>query len=97
MDKKIQIIQLKILLVILEIFLVFLIWTLLQVIFKPKQEAESYQAQPQKEVQETFREQTKPEVKVPEPTATPFVLTNIDTIRVVITNKETGGIYHEKP
>lgn len=97
MDKKIQVIQLKILLVILEIFLVFLIWTLLQVIFKPKQEAESYQTQPQNEVQETFREQTTPEVKVPEPTATPFVLTNIDTIRVVITNKETGGIYHEKP
>lgn len=97
MDKKIQVIQLKILLVILEIFLVFLIWTLLQVIFKPKQEAESHQAQPQKEVQETFREQTKPEVKIPEPTATPFVLTNIDTIRVVITNKEDGGIYHENP
>lgn len=98
MDKKIQIIQLKILLVILEIFLVFLIWTLLQVIFKPKQEAESHQAQPQNGVQETFREQTKPEeVKIPEPTATPFVLTNIDTIRVVITNKETGSIYHETP
>ncbi len=96
MDKKIQVIQLKILLVILEIFLVLLIWTLLQVIFKPEQNAESYQAQPQNEVQETFREQKKPEVKVPEPTPTPFVLTNIDAIRVVITNKETGGIYHEK-
>lgn len=94
MDKKIQIIQLKILLVILEIFLVLLIWTLVQLIFKPKQEAEIYQATPSQEAQETFREQTRTEVKIPEPTPTPFVLTNIDTIRVVITNKETGGIYH---
>ncbi|MBR6665145.1 MAG: SpoIID/LytB domain-containing protein [Lachnospiraceae bacterium] len=95
MDKKIQIIQLKILLVILEIFLVLLIWTLVQLIFKPKQEAEIYQAGPSQDVQEAFREQTGTEVKVPEPTPTPFVLTNIDTIRVVITNKETGDIYHK--
>ena len=93
MDKKIQIIQLKILLVILEIFLVLLIWTLVQLIFKPKQEVDSYQAGTSQDVQEAFREQTRTEVKVPEPTPTPFVLTNIDTIRVVITNKETGDIY----
>lgn len=30
-----------------------------------------------------------------QPTPTPFVLTNFDIIRVVITNKETGSIYHE--
>jgi len=95
LDKKIQVIQLKILLVILEIFLVLLIWTLVQLIFKPKQEAEIYQAGPSQDVQEAFREQTRTEVKVPEPTPTPFVLTNIDTIRVVITNKETGDIYHK--
>ncbi len=95
MDKKIQVIQLKILLVILEIFLVLLIWTLVQLIFKPKQEAEIYQATPSQEAQETFREQTRTEVKIPEPTPTPFVLTNIDSIRVVLTNKETGGIYHK--
>lgn len=96
MDKKIKIIQLKILLVILEIFLVLLIWTLLQLIFKPKEEAENFRATPKSEVQETFKEQgnkTKAPVATPEPT--PFVLTNFDKIRVVITNKETGGIYHD--
>lgn len=30
-----------------------------------------------------------------QPTPTPFVLTNFDIIRVVITNKENGSIYHE--
>ncbi len=96
MDKKIKIIQLKILLVILEIFLVLLIWTLLQLIFKPKQEAEHFRAQPDSEVQETFKEQADKH-KVPEvtPVPTPFVLTNFDKIRVVITNKETGEIYHK--
>ena len=96
LDKKIKMIQLKILLVILEIFLVLLIWTLLQLIFKPKQEAEHFRAQPDSEVQETFKEQADKH-KVPEatPLPTPFVLTNFDKIRVVVTNKETGGIYHE--
>lgn len=101
MDNKIKVIQLKILLVILEIFLVLLIWTLLQLIFKPKQEAESFQAESKTKVQETFNEQQVVEQKQPEatsvptPAPTPFVLTNFDKIRVVITNKENGGIYHE--
>lgn len=101
MDKKIKVIQLKILLVILEIFLVLLIWTLLQLLFKPKQEAEQFQAGPKTQVQETFKEQQVVEQKQPEatsapaPVPTPFVLTNFDKIRVVITNKENGGIYHE--
>ncbi len=30
-----------------------------------------------------------------QPTSVPFQLTNFDKIRVVLTNKETGGIYHE--
>lgn len=30
-----------------------------------------------------------------QPTTVPFQLTNFDKIRVVLTNKETGGIYHE--
>ncbi len=30
-----------------------------------------------------------------QPTPVPFQLTNFDKIRVVLTNKETGGIYHE--
>lgn len=96
MDKKIKIIQLKILLVILEIFLVLLIWTLLQLIFKPQRETEHFRAQPNAEVQETFKEQADKQ-KAPEakPAPPPFVLTNFDKIRVVITNKETGGIYHE--
>lgn len=96
MDKKIQVIQLKIVLVILEIFLVLLIWTLLQVIFKSPEEAESYQANPKNQAEQTFYEQTAPEVKIPEPSPTPFLLTNMDTIRVVITNKETGGVYHKE-
>ncbi len=97
MDKKIKIVQLKILLVILEIFLVLLIWTLLQLIFKPGQEAESYGAHQEQEIKETFKEQPVGKQGKPEPTPapTPFVPTNFDKIRVVITNKETGGIYHE--
>ncbi|MBR4084209.1 MAG: SpoIID/LytB domain-containing protein [Lachnospiraceae bacterium] len=101
MDKKIKVIQLKILLVILEIFLILLIWTLLQLLFKPKQEAEHFKAGPKMKVQETFKEQQveiqkEPEATViPTPAPTPFVLTNFDKIRVIITNKEKGGIYHE--
>lgn len=34
------------------------------------------------------------ETPAPIPTATPFVLTNFDKIRVVITDKTTGSIYH---
>ncbi|MBQ7776859.1 MAG: SpoIID/LytB domain-containing protein [Lachnospiraceae bacterium] len=84
MNKKIKFIQLKILLVILEIMLVLLIWTLVQVVFLKRDEvAERFQATP-----------TQP-TEQPIPTATPFTLSNFDKIRVVITNKETGGIYHE--
>lgn len=97
MDKKMKVIQLKILLVILEIFLVLLIWTLIQLIFKSKHQTESYQASPDKEVQETFREQIIKEKEPAQPTPSPFVLSNFDNIRVVITNKATGGIYHDEP
>ncbi len=91
MEKKIQVLQLKILLVVMEIMLVLLIWTLLQLVFLKKDEvAEQFYAQPEQQEQEVV-EPTIP----PEPTATPFTLTNFDRIRVVITNKETGGIYHE--
>ena len=82
MNTKIKVLQLKILLVILEIMLVLLIWTLVQLVFRQGELAEQFEKEPVEEVQ-------------PEPTATPFTLTNFDKIRVVITNKETGGIYHE--
>lgn len=89
MEKKIKVLQLKILLVIMEIMLVLLIWTLLQLLFLKRDEvAEQFYAQPEQELDAV------PTVP-PEPTATPFTLTNFDKIRVVITNKETGGIYHE--
>ena len=96
MDKKIKIIQLKILLVILEIMLVLLIWTLVQVVLlKHDDVAERFFA-PSEPVEEVMLP-VEPigSTTVAEPSPPPFVLTNFDKIRVVITNKETGGIYHE--
>ncbi len=91
MEKKIKVLQLKILLVVMEILLVLLIWTLLQLIFLKKDEvAEQFYAQPEQQEQEAVES-----VLPPEPTTTPFTLTNFDKIRVVITNKNTGSIYHE--
>lgn len=87
MEKKIKVLQLKILLVILEIMLVLLIWTLVQVVFLKRDEVtERFQAQP--ETEEILSD-------IPVPTATPFLLSNFDKIRVVITNKENGSVYHE--
>lgn len=89
MEKKIKVLQLKILLVVMEIMLVLLIWTLLQLVFLKRDEvAEQYYAQPQAGTENA-------EETPQEPTATPFTLTNFDKIRVVLTDKETGGIYHE--
>ena len=84
MDTKLKILQLKVLLVILEILLVLLIWTLVQMVLKQGEEAKQYRAKP-----------TATEAPA-EPTEIPFELTNFDTIRVVITNKEDGSISHEK-
>ncbi len=96
MDKKIKIIQLKILLVILEIMLVLLIWTLVQVVLLKRDDvAERFMA-PEEQAEEVmlFLEPVV-STTVAEPSPPPFVLTNFDKIRVVITNKETGGVYHE--
>ncbi len=96
MENKIKILQLKILLVIMEIMLVFLIWTLLQLIFLRRDEvAEQFHAQQQSEAELLLPPEITEPVVTPEPTETPFTLTNFDKIRVIITNKETGGIYHE--
>lgn len=96
MDKKIKIIQLKILLVILEIMLVLLIWTLVQVVLLKHDEVVERFRAPEEQAEEVMlflEPEENVSAVVPEPT--PFVLTNFDKIRVVITNKETGGVYHE--
>ncbi len=84
LGKKIKVLQLKILLVILEIMLVLLIWTLFQLVYLNGEDAV-----------ERFRAGKSQTTQEPVPAPTPFVLSNFDKIRVVITNKETGSIYHE--
>lgn len=84
MGKRIKVLQLKILLVILEIMLVLLIWTLLQVALWNGEE-----------VAQRIRAKNPQSTQEPAPTSPPFVLRNFDKIRVVITNKETGSVYHE--
>ena len=85
LGKRIKVLQLKILLVILEIMLVLLIWTLLQVALWNGED-----------VVEHIRTKNPQTTQEPLPTSIPFVLRNYDKIRVVITNKETGSIYHDE-
>ncbi len=68
--------------------ILFLIGNWLERLLQEGELAERFFASRQREPEEV-------EVLPPEPTAMPFTLSNFDTIRVVITNKETGGIYHE--
>lgn len=98
MKDKIKILQLKILLIIMEIFLVLLIWTLIQLMIKPKEATEEVSSISKKEIEELFVEEDDERgviVMNETPTPTPFVLSNLDRIRVLITNKEDGGIYHK--
>lgn len=100
---KLKILQLKVLLVILEILLVLLIWTLVQLIYHKSSEVrEGKEAQRVTEelvMSDIFVERDvaseKDSTTIPAPEPTPFVLSNFDKIRVVLTNKDTGGIYHE--
>ena len=85
LGKRIKVLQLKILLVILEIMLVLLIWTLLQVALWNGED-----------VVEHIRTKNPQTTQEPLPTSIPFVLRNYDKLRVVITNKETGSIYHDE-
>ncbi len=84
MGKRIKVLQLKILLVILEIMLVLLIWTLAQVVLLKGDEAVEH-----------FRVGKTQNVPETGPTPTPMSQIGFDRIRVVITNKEKGGVYHE--
>lgn len=96
MEKKIKVLQLKILLVIMEILLVLLIWTLLQLVFLKRDEvAERFHAQQRSEEEMTLPTSPPEPTALPESTPLPFSLRNFDKIRVVITNQETGGIYHK--
>lgn len=101
---KLKILQLKVLLVILEIMLVLLIWTLAQLIYYKSNEAQE-EEQAKRITEELVMSKKLKEdslapageganITIPEPI--PFVLSNFDKIRVVITNKESGGIYHER-
>ncbi len=77
-NKRVKILQLKILIAALGILLLLLTLTLFMLAFG-EESAERF-----------FARETPASV----PTATPFVLTNFDKIRVMITDKETGSIYH---
>lgn len=100
---KLKILQLKVLLVILEIMLVLLLWTLVQLIYEKgmeaKEEKQSESVTEELVMSEDFigtvETPASDNMPVSTPTPTPFVLSNFDKIRVVITNKETGGIYHK--
>ena len=77
-NNRVKILQLKILITALGILLLLLTLTLFMLAFGGES-AERFFAR---------------ETPAPVPTATPFVLTNFDKIRVVITDKKTGSIYH---
>lgn len=98
MDKKIKILELKILLVIMEILLLLLIYTLIRMVFVDTEVEEN------EEIKQTVLELSDIEKQLkdtkkgisPTPAPTPYVIdfSEFDKIRVIITNKETGGVYH---
>ncbi len=99
MKERLQIIAWKICIVILGVLLISKFGLLIAGLNQPETEgALHFQAldiiqQGEGDMSQTVVENVAPPISTPTPT--PFVLTNFDRIRVVITNKSTGGVYHE--
>lgn len=96
---KLQLFAWKICIVILGVLLISKFGLLIAGLNQPETEgALHFQAldiiqQGEEDMSEKVVENVEPPASAPAPT--PFVLTNFDKIRVVITNKETGSVYHE--
>ncbi len=87
MKEKIEIIKLKIFIILMNVLILVLIGNWIQNLLCEGEVAEKFWAS-REEILEN-----KQSIEVPSPT--PFTLSNFDRIRVVLTNKETGGIYHK--
>lgn len=100
MKERLQLVAWKVCIVVMGVVLLSKFGLLLAGLNKPEtEEALHFQAldimqQEEWDMAEKATENVDAPISTPAPT--PFVLTNFDRIRVVITNKETGSIYHEK-
>lgn len=101
MKNKIKILELKILLVIMEIFLLLLICTLLKLVFHPRETEKNDEVKQTilelSEIEKQINDTETIQCPMPGTSEAPFIgdFSAYDKIRVVITNKENGSIFHE--